>query len=243
MLHEGPCIVRRAIFSPDGCFVATATDFYAARIWDARNGQPVSGWLEHLEKAKFIQDIAFTPDSRRLVSTDRDQRLRVWNLPADARSIDELQKFSELLSGRMLDETGGESPLRPEQFIALQKELTAAYPAAFLPPATPELAATALASKDLDGRMLAALGDWYAANHASESAVKFYEAARRRGQTINDAQLAYSYWAAGDDGAAIEAFTSALGASPPPIVREHLERCLNFLKSHRNGRSASAPKE
>jgi WD40 repeat protein/class 3 adenylate cyclase len=243
MLHEGPCIVQRAIFSPDGCFVATATDFYAARIWDARNGQPVSGWLEHLEKAKNIENIAFAPDSRRLISIAKDQRLRVWNLPTDARSIDELQKISELLSGRMLDETGGESPLRPEQFIALQKELTAAYPAAFLPPATPELANAALASKELDGRMLAALGDWYAANHVDELAVKFYQAARQRGQKINDAKLAYSYWAAGDDGAAIEAFTSALGASPPPVVREHLERCINFLKTHRNARSASAPKE
>jgi WD40 repeat protein/class 3 adenylate cyclase/serine/threonine protein kinase len=239
MLHEGPCIVRRAIFSPDGCFVATATDYYAARIWDARNGQPVSGWLEH---PKFIEQIAFTPDSRRLISLC-ERKLRVWNLPADQRPIDELQKFAELLSGRMLDETGGESPLRPEQFIALSKELTAAYPASFLPPATPELATAALANKNLDARLLTALGDWYATNRANESAVKFYEAARRRGQTIDVARLAYCYWSAGDDGGAIEAFTSALGASPSPVLREHLERCINFLKNHRNTNSASAPKE
>jgi WD40 repeat protein/class 3 adenylate cyclase/serine/threonine protein kinase len=179
MLHDGPCIVRRAIFSPDGCFVATATDFYAARIWDARNGQPVSGWLEH---PKLIDEIAYAPDSRRLVSRC-ERKLRVWNLPADARPIDELRKFAELLSGRMLDETGGESPLGPEQFMALSKELTAAYPAAFLPPATPKLASAALANKDLDARLLTALGDWYAANRENDVAVKFYEAARRRGQT------------------------------------------------------------
>ncbi len=240
MLHEGPCIVRRAIFSPDGCFVATATDHYAARVWDARNGQPVSGWLEHQDKAKFIENIAFSPDSRRLISVARDQRLRVWNLPADARPIDELRKFAELLSGRMLDETGGESPLNPEQFMALSKELTAASPAAFLPPATPQLAMAALANnKNLDARLLTALGDWYAANRANESAVKFYEAARRRGQTIDDARLAYCYWSAGDNGGAIEAFTSALSASPSPVLRAHLERCINFLKNHRNINSAS----
>jgi WD40 repeat protein len=240
MLHEGPCIVQRVAFSPDGCFVATATDYYAARVWDARTGQPVSDWLAH---AKRIDQIAFSPDSRRLLTIDQERKLRVWNVAPDERPIDDLAKFAQLLSGRQLDETGGETPMTPGDFANLSKELAAAYPAAFFPPATKALAEAALASKELDPALLAPLGDWLAANGLDDQAVRLYQAARDRGQKVDAQRLAYSSWNAGQNAVAIEAFQRALTPETPAALREHFQRCLSVLQDHRITRSASTGRE
>jgi WD40 repeat protein len=179
MVHDGPSIVRRVAFSPDGNFVATGTDYYVSKVWDARSGQAVTtalGW-----GAKSVEELEFAPDSRRLLTLFEDHKLRVWNVGADARPVEDLLKFAEVLSGRVLDETGGETPLSPGQFAALGRQLAAAYPGEFLPPLTSELAAAALANKDVDGRVLAALGERYAADRQSGWAAKLIEAARERG--------------------------------------------------------------
>jgi WD40 repeat protein len=240
MLHEGPCTVRRVAFSPDGAFVATATDYYAARVWDARTGQPVSDWLAH---AKQIEQIAFSPDSKRLLAIDQEHKLRVWNVAPDLRPIDDLAKFAQLLSGRRLDETGGESPLGPRDFANLAKELSAAYPGSFLPPATKELAEAALASKELDPALLAPLGDWLAANRLDDQAVRLYQAARDRGQKVDPQRLAYSSWRAGENAVAIEAFGQAMTPQTPAALRAHFLRCLDVLQNHRVAKSASTGRE
>jgi WD40 repeat protein/class 3 adenylate cyclase len=240
MTHEGPCIVQRVAFSPDGCFVATATDYYTARVWDARTGQPVSDWLAH---AKKIEQIAFSPDSRRLLTIDEERRLRVWNVAPDDRSIDDLAKFAQLLSGRQLDETGGETPMTPGTFANLSKELMAAHPESFMPPATKELAESALASKELDPALLAPLGDAFAASGLHEQAVRLYQAARDRGQKVDPARLAYSSWSAGDDATAIDAFQHAMTPQISGPLREHFQRCLSVLQAHRITKSASTARD
>jgi hypothetical protein len=111
--------------------VGTATNFYAARLWDAYNGQPVTPWLEH---AKVVTRMAFAADSRRALTIGEDRRLRVWDVAADPRPLADLQKMARLLSGRSLDEAGGEMPLSPEEFNRTWRELAAKYPAEFAAP-------------------------------------------------------------------------------------------------------------
>lgn len=132
MRHPGSDTeVRWAGFSPDGSLVGTATNFYAARLWDAHNGQPVTPWLEH---AKVVTQMSFAADSRRALTIGEDRRLRVWSVGADDRPLADLQKMARLLSGRSLDEAGGEMPLSPEEFNHTWRELAAKYPAEFAAP-------------------------------------------------------------------------------------------------------------
>ncbi|HEY7120611.1 MAG TPA: protein kinase [Tepidisphaeraceae bacterium] len=120
--------VRWAGFSPDGALVGTATNFFVARIWDAQSGQAVTPWLPH---AKVITQMAFGSDSRRVLTIGEDRRLRVWNIAPDPRPVEDLRKLAKLLSGRSLDQSGGEMPLRPDEFNALWRELATKYPSEF----------------------------------------------------------------------------------------------------------------
>jgi hypothetical protein len=91
----------------------------------------VTPWLEH---AKVVTQMAFAADSRRVLTVGEDRRLRVWNVGADARPLADLQKMARLLSGRSLDEAGGEMPLPPDEFNRTWRELAAKYPAEFAGP-------------------------------------------------------------------------------------------------------------
>jgi WD40 repeat protein/serine/threonine protein kinase len=63
------------VFSQDGGRVVTAGYDRTARIWDAITGQPVCPPLTHRD---FVSSAAFSPDSRRLV-TSAGRTVRVWD--------------------------------------------------------------------------------------------------------------------------------------------------------------------
>jgi WD40 repeat protein len=67
--------VTSAQFSPDGKRIVTASDDGTARVWDAQNGQPVTGPLQHGHKVTSAQ---FSPDGMRIVTAAWDQA-RVWD--------------------------------------------------------------------------------------------------------------------------------------------------------------------
>ena len=82
MQHSGK--IWWAAFSPDGQFVATASEDRSAGIWNARTGAAIVS-LPHSEEVIFV---AFSPDSRRLVTTTGSS---IWNLddrPGEARIWD-----------------------------------------------------------------------------------------------------------------------------------------------------------
>ncbi len=64
-------------FSPDGSFVATGSDDFRARVWDARTGAPVTPWLRH---AGRVMRPEFSPEGLRLLTFGTDYVCRLWNV-------------------------------------------------------------------------------------------------------------------------------------------------------------------
>ncbi len=74
--HPGE--VHLAAFSPDSRFLVTATHAgKAARIWDTATGELVAPPFTHHEE---ITHLRFDPEGKRLATTTRDHRLRVWDI-------------------------------------------------------------------------------------------------------------------------------------------------------------------
>ena len=68
--------VRRAIFSPDGKRVATASWDGTARLWDAENGQELAVLKAH---TGAVSDVAFSPDGSHVVTSSNDSTSRLWD--------------------------------------------------------------------------------------------------------------------------------------------------------------------
>jgi WD40 repeat protein len=82
--HQGA--VRAFTFSPDGKYVATASQDKFARLWDASNGSLVREILH----SDVVTAVAFTPDGHSLATASDDKIVRLWD-------ITEGSKISEML--------------------------------------------------------------------------------------------------------------------------------------------------
>jgi len=71
--HPGP--IRSVSFSPDGRLVATAGADHLVRVWNTENGTAIGSALAHDDA---VTGVAFSPDSRRLV-TIAGEEARVWD--------------------------------------------------------------------------------------------------------------------------------------------------------------------
>jgi WD40 repeat protein len=74
-----------AVYSPDGQRVATATGGSTARLWDAASGKLIASLSGHAESrnqdipSTYINDIAFSPDGTRVVTSSQDKTARIWD--------------------------------------------------------------------------------------------------------------------------------------------------------------------
>ncbi len=59
-----------------------------------------------------VGSVEFHPDGRDLLTAGMDGTARIWPLPTDERAADVVFLHAQVLSGRKIDETGGEVPLR-----------------------------------------------------------------------------------------------------------------------------------
>ncbi|MUG95108.1 hypothetical protein F7734_23195 [Scytonema sp. UIC 10036] len=73
MSHEDE--VNAVAFSPDGKYLATASDDNTARVWNAASGKEVF-LLKHEDK---VNAVAFSPDGKYLATASDDNTARVWN--------------------------------------------------------------------------------------------------------------------------------------------------------------------
>ena len=67
--------VSRIVFSPDGNYLATASDHDSGRIWDVQSGQEVSR-LTH--DNPNVVDVDFSPDGRFIATASWDHTARIW---------------------------------------------------------------------------------------------------------------------------------------------------------------------
>lgn len=70
--HKAP--INAAAFSPDGHFVATASDDGTVKVWDSRTGNAAATLVHPLS----VTRLAFSPSGAELATTCADRRFRVW---------------------------------------------------------------------------------------------------------------------------------------------------------------------
>jgi WD40 repeat protein/DNA-binding winged helix-turn-helix (wHTH) protein len=78
--HEGP--VERAVFSPDGQHILTASYDGTARVWNAADGASISVLQGHSDK---VEHAVFSPDGQFIATASDDKTARVWT--ADGRLL------------------------------------------------------------------------------------------------------------------------------------------------------------
>jgi WD40 repeat protein len=107
-----------ARFSPDGRWVATASEDNTARIWNAKTGFPVTEPLTH---RAMVTSLSWLPDSRRLLTGSQDGTVRLWKRP-DLDSVPPwLADLAEALAGKQQDSQGGHSLVQPDRLDALRR--------------------------------------------------------------------------------------------------------------------------
>src|SRR5262249_36276199 len=74
--HESP-VYGVAFGSPDGQYLATATQAGFVRLWRAKTGQELRKWQGHKDSATSA---AFSPDARYLASGGFDAKVKVWDV-------------------------------------------------------------------------------------------------------------------------------------------------------------------
>ncbi|HRI14272.1 MAG TPA: protein kinase [Verrucomicrobiota bacterium] len=93
-----------ATMSADGRLVATGSEDRTARVWDAKTGWPLTPGLR---VNNGVNSVKFDPEARCLVTMSGDNRVTLWNLEPDRRSISDLEALAKLLAGRKINAAGG----------------------------------------------------------------------------------------------------------------------------------------
>ena len=75
--------------SPDGKWVATASNDSTIILWDITDGAMVRQWVAHNYKA--VTSLAFCPEGRYLLSGGEDSKLKIWDLAESLREVTTLE--------------------------------------------------------------------------------------------------------------------------------------------------------
>ena len=87
--HERP--VERAVFSPDGHYILTASYDHMARIWNSSDGRLITTLQGHSDK---VEHAAFSPDGRYIVTASWDHTARIWS-STDGRLLTTLEGHTD----------------------------------------------------------------------------------------------------------------------------------------------------
>ena len=81
--------VERLAFSPGGQWLL-ALGHSEARVWDARTGQPVTGWLKN-PGADGLIAATFSPDGQRVATVAEGDSIYIWDLATGAKTLQSLE--------------------------------------------------------------------------------------------------------------------------------------------------------
>ncbi len=123
--------LSQVIISPDGRMAATtfaAEKKTLARVWDVATGLPLS---ERLWGDDEIKDIAFTPDSARLLIADKFGVLRSWFFPDSKGDTPPwMLSMSEALTGQRVVGGADVQRMSPEEYAKMRRKFGEALTAA-----------------------------------------------------------------------------------------------------------------
>ena len=97
-------------------------------MWDTETGKALSPPLLH---AEMVVSVAFSPDSRHLMTGSADGIFRMWDLTPQQRPIEDMIGLAKLWSGHRIDDTGSLFPLSVDEQSRLWAEMQSKYPGDF----------------------------------------------------------------------------------------------------------------
>ena len=115
-------------FTPNERFVASSRGEEAVGIRDVASGEPVSPALRH---QGLISSANFTPDGSGLLTSSHDWLVRFWPLRREEGSLADLERLSEVLTGRHLASIAGKAPVTGEGLRELWQAQRASFPDRF----------------------------------------------------------------------------------------------------------------
>lgn len=73
--HLGPVTVVK--YSPDGSLLASGSEDFTVRVWDAHDGSLLHELIGHTD---MVTDLSFSPDGKTLASSSTDGSVRFWDV-------------------------------------------------------------------------------------------------------------------------------------------------------------------
>jgi WD40 repeat protein/tRNA A-37 threonylcarbamoyl transferase component Bud32 len=91
--HKGP--VRGVVYSPDGRFLASASDDQTVKIWNTATGKELLTLREH---AGPVRAVAYSPDGQFLASASNDRTVKMWDVAAAQTAFTLDQHIGQVVS-------------------------------------------------------------------------------------------------------------------------------------------------
>ena len=71
-------MINSVVFSHDSALLASASNDFSVKIWDAATGSCVA---THVGHSSFVRSVVFSHDSARLASASDDETVKIWTAP------------------------------------------------------------------------------------------------------------------------------------------------------------------